>query len=32
MDYLVVENFLLRKSDQPAWEGDDGWKEEFELD
>lgn len=32
MDYLVIENFLLQKSDQPAWDSDDSWKEEFELD
>jgi carbamoyltransferase len=32
MDYLVVENFILAKGDQPAWEKDDSWKEEFELD
>ena len=32
MDYLVVENFLLAKTDQPAWEQDDSWKDEFELD
>lgn len=32
MDYLVVENFLLAKTDQPEWEKDDSWKEEFELD
>ncbi len=32
MDYLVMENFLLAKTDQPAWEKDDSWKEEFELD
>jgi carbamoyltransferase len=32
MDYLVVENFLLAKTDQPAWEKDDAWKQEFELD
>ena len=32
MDYLVLENFLLAKSDQPGWEDDDSWKEEFELD
>lgn len=30
--YPVVENFLLAKSDQPEWEKDDSWKEEFELD
>jgi carbamoyltransferase len=32
MDYLVIENFLLSKNDQPAWEKDDSWKQEFELD
>ncbi len=32
MDYLVVENFLLAKPDQPEVEKDDSWKEEFALD
>lgn len=32
MDYLVVENFLLFKGDQPEMEKDDSWKDEFELD
>ncbi|MFQ5509165.1 MAG: carbamoyltransferase [Leptospirillia bacterium] len=32
MDYLVLENFLLKKTDQPAWEKDDTWQDEFELD
>ncbi len=32
MDYLVIENFLLAKQDQPAWEKDDAWMQEFELD
>jgi carbamoyltransferase len=32
MDYLVLESFLLAKGDQPAWEQDDTWKSEFELD
>jgi len=32
MDYLVMENILLAKTDQPAWEADDSWKQEFELD
>jgi carbamoyltransferase len=32
MDYLVLENVLLDKKDQPEWEQDDSWKEEFELD
>ncbi len=32
MDYLVLENFLLHKPDQPKWEKDDSWMQEFELD
>jgi carbamoyltransferase len=32
MDYLVLENFLLAKTEQPLWEKDDSWKDEFELD
>jgi len=32
MDYLVMENVLLTKSDQPKQEKDDSWMEEFELD
>jgi len=32
MDYLVMENVLLSKSDQPAAGEDDAWKDEFELD
>lgn len=32
MDYLVLENFLLAKSQQLPWKPDDSWKEEFELD
>ncbi len=32
MDYLVLENFLLTKSQQPDWQQDDTWKKEFELD
>jgi carbamoyltransferase len=32
MDYLVLENFLLAKGDQPVWERDESWKDEFELD
>jgi carbamoyltransferase len=32
MDYLVIENFLLAKADQPAIQADDSWKKEFELD
>ena len=32
MDYLVIGNVLLAKKDQPAWEKDDSWKDEFELD
>jgi len=32
IDYLVLENFLLAKIDQPVWEKDESWKNEFELD
>ena len=32
MDYLVIENFLLDKRDQPAWQETSNWQEEFELD
>ena len=32
MDYLVLENFLLAKVDQPVQAQDESWKTEFELD
>ena len=32
MDYLVLENFLLAKPDQPVWKKDDNWQDEFGLD
>jgi carbamoyltransferase len=32
MDYLVVESFFMDKTDQPAWEDDASWQDEFELD
>lgn len=32
MDYLVIENILLAKQEQPIWKKDDRWKQEFELD
>lgn len=32
MDYLVIENYLLAKRDQPAWVKNDSWKDTFELD
>lgn len=32
MDYLVLENFLLAKVEQPVQEQDESWKTEFELD
>lgn len=32
MDYLVMENILLAKTDQPDWEETSNWQEEFELD
>jgi carbamoyltransferase len=32
MDYLVLENFLIVKSNQPQGQKDESWKTEFELD
>jgi carbamoyltransferase len=32
MDYLVIENCLLSKSDQPVWKETGNWQQEFELD
>jgi len=32
MDFLVVENFLLDKRQQPKWDEKENWQEEFELD
>lgn len=32
MDYLVIENFLLEKTQQPAWDEKEAWQEEFVLD
>jgi carbamoyltransferase len=32
MDYLVLENFLLSKPNQPKWAKDEAWQQEFELD
>ena len=32
MDYLVIEDFVLDKTEQPRWEEKDAWQEEFELD
>ena len=32
MDYLVLGNFVLSKSDQPEWQDNDDWREEYVLD
>jgi carbamoyltransferase len=32
MDYLVIENFLIKKTDQSPAPKDDAWMREFELD
>jgi carbamoyltransferase len=32
MDALVLENQLLLKEEQPLWQQDESWKDEFELD
>ncbi len=32
MDYLVINNYLYKKQEQPKWEEKKSWKEEFVLD
>lgn len=32
MDFLVLENLILAKTEQPPWLGQDAWHEEFGLD
>jgi carbamoyltransferase len=32
MDYLIIENFVMDKSQQPEWKKDTDWQDEFELD
>ena len=32
MDYLVIDDYLFVKSEQPEWKSVDNWKEEFKLD
>lgn len=32
MDYLVLENCVLSKKEQPQWNKEEVWQEEFELD
>lgn len=32
MDYLILENVILNKKEQPLWEEEYNWKEEFVLD
>ena len=32
VDYLVVENFIMNKKEQPAWDNDTSWQDEFEPD
>ena len=32
MDYLVVNDFLLKKIEQPDWENTEKWMEKFKLD
>lgn len=32
MDYLVIENFLLAKSEQPERNDNESWQKEFQLD
>lgn len=32
MDYLVLENCIISKAEQPEWAKNEAWKQEFELD
>lgn len=32
MDYLVIDNYLFEKREQPDWDKKDNWQEEFVLD
>lgn len=32
MDYLVLGTYLLDKLEQPAWEEEDDWRDQFQLD
>ena len=32
MDYLVMGNYLLAKQEQPGFDDDGAWRQEFELD
>ena len=32
MDMLVLENAVLLKTEQPTWDHDESWKQEFQLD
>jgi carbamoyltransferase len=32
MDYLVIENFVLDKREQPKLQNDTDWQSEFQLD
>ncbi len=32
MDYLVLGDYLFKKDEQPAWNEEKNWREEFQLD
>ncbi|MEN8156094.1 MAG: carbamoyltransferase [Bacteroidota bacterium] len=32
MDHLVMEDYIFDKTEQPAWDQEDEWREEFSLD
>jgi len=32
MDFLILDSFFLAKSEQPEWEEEGDWRDEFELD
>ena len=32
MDYLIINNYLFAKSEQPFWKENENWKETYQLD
>mgnify|MGYP000627710414 CR=1 FL=1 len=32
MDYLVIDSYLFKKEDQPEWDEEGDWREEYALD
>ena len=32
MDWLVIQDFLFNKKEQPEWKEEDDWRDQYELD